>query len=397
MQPPADRLRVGFSATLFSTTADYRAAGIHGYIRGLLTALAEEPGCQVTAFGPAAALEALPGAIRRRPVPAYVRRRALRIAWEQLALPWALARTRSDLVHGPAYAVPLLAGPPAVATVHDLSFERLPETFGRGQAAYLRLATRTAVRRAAALIAVSEFTRRELVALLGASAARVHVVPNGVDAAFRPATPAGAAAFRERVGLPERYLLTVGTLQPRKNLGTLLEAYALLRRAGAQPPDLVVAGAPGWGEEDPRRQAAELGLAAQVHFTGFVPAAELPALYGAAALFACPSRYEGFGLPVLEAMACGTPVVVADAGALPEVAGEAGLAVGPDDVAGWAAALGAVLADPARAGAMAEQGLARAAGFSWPRAARETLAVYREVAAGAAGARAALEVNRGPA
>lgn len=379
--------RVGFNAALFSPTRDYRAAGIHRYIVGLLTAQAQDGGVCQTVFAPGAeGRDALRGVIPAadvRAAPAAVRRPFPRIVWEQTALPLALARAGADLYHGAAYAMPMLAGVPAIVTVHDLAFFRVPETFPRAQGFYLRAATRWSARRAAALVAVSAHTRRELIDVLGADPGRVHVVPNGADDTFRPLPPDDVQAWRRRAGLPERFFLTVGTLQPRKNIGTLLAAHARLRADDPTTPDLVVAGAPGWGDDDPVRRVADLGLAGHVHFPGYLPPEDLPRLYNAATVFACPSRYEGFGLPVLEAMACGTPVVVSDASSLPEVAGAAGVLVGPDDTAGWAAALSALAADPDRRAALSAAGLARAARFTWRRAARETTAVYRHVLAGA--------------
>jgi glycosyltransferase involved in cell wall biosynthesis len=374
--------RVAVNASLLSPTADYRAAGIHRYLLGLVTALADAGEVDLTAFVSGDAVRALlPASVTVRRMPAWAHGRLGRIAWEQLGLPLDLSRTGAALLHSAAYAVPALGRTPSVATVHDLSFFRMPAAFPRLQGQYLRLATRLAARRAAALIAVSEFTARELVATTGVPARRVHVVHNGVDGSFRPLPPAELADWRASAGFGAPYLLTVGTLQPRKNLGTLLAGYAELVRRLPEAPELVVAGAAGWGKEDPRARAAELGLAGRVRFCGYVPAADLPALYGAALGFALPSLYEGFGLPVVEAMACGTPVVVAAASCLPEIAGNAALSAGPDDVAGWAAALATLVTDPARRAALADAGRRRAARFTWTRAAQETAAVYRQVLA----------------
>ncbi|MBK6769589.1 MAG: glycosyltransferase family 4 protein [Ardenticatenales bacterium] len=383
------RLRVGLNALLLSLSDDHRAAGIHRYIVALLDALGRRGDVAVTAFtADARARRVLPPAIDIHLAPAWTRRRSLRIAYEQLALPLGLRRRHVDVFHSAAYAMPALGAPPAVVTVHDLSFVRVPETFPRRQARYLTAATRHAVRHARALIAISDFTRRELIDALGADPSRVHVVPNGVDAAFAPPRPAEIAAFRRRTGLPERYVLSVGTMQPRKNYGVLLEAYARLRGAeggvgGASasgvdaPPALVIAGAPGWGNSDVAAVADRLGIRGDVVLPGFIDQTDLPLLYAAADVFAMPSRYEGFGLPALEAMACGTPVIVSDAGSLPEVVGDAGLTVGPDDVAGWSAALLALLTDPARRASMSARGQAQAARFNWDRTAELTVDVYR--------------------
>lgn len=391
--------RIGFNAALLSLTRDYRAAGVHCYIVALLKALAEE-GVAIMAFvADRHASSVLPPAITVHPMPAWAGRRSTRIVWEQLGLPLALRRVGVALLHSPAYAMPLACPTPAVVTVHDLSFFHLPETFPRAQGAYLRAATRQAVRRAAALIAVSDYTRRELVRLLGADPARIFVVPNGTDPSCRPLPRADVDAYRARAGLPQRFILAVGTLQPRKNLATLVRAYAELRRRlpNADVPALVIAGAHGWGESNVAALIAELGLEGQVILPGYIPLEDLPALYNAALLLAYPSRYEGFGLPVVEAMACGTPVIVADATSLPEVAGEAGLKIGPDDVAGWAAGMAMVIDDPARAAAMRQAGLRQAAPFTWTRAAQQTIAVYRQVLTGRAGHAVRQEASHGPA
>ena len=377
--------RIGFNALLLSPTGDYRSAGIHRYIDALLHALDESRGCRITAFvADERAREILPARVGMSVAPSWARGRAGRILWEQTGLPRALRAGGAQLLHSAAYAMPAVCALPSVVTVHDLSFFRLPETFPTRQGAYLRAATRHSARRAAALIAVSDFTRRELIRLLGVDPARVHVVHNGLDASFRRFAPADVATWRAERGLPERYILSVGTLQPRKNLATLLRAYAKLRAdwdAPEAPPALVVAGGAGWGDTDIAARAAAIGIGEHVHVTGYVPAEDLPWLYNGARMLAFPSRYEGFGLPALEAMACGAPVVASDASSLPEVVGEAGVLVPPEDVGAWAAALATLAQDEARRTEMTERGLERAGAFSWARAANETQAVWRAVIA----------------
>jgi glycosyltransferase involved in cell wall biosynthesis len=372
--------RIGYNAALLSYSSDFRAAGIHRHIARLLPALAEIGEYSITAFTPdAGARSMLPDAIDVQSTPGYSARPVGRILWEQTGLPAALRRAGAQLYHGAAYAMPALTRVPSVVTVHDLSFVRLPGTLPPLQRRYLGFATRLTVRRAAALIAVSEFTRSELTELLGADADRVHVVANGVDPVFRPAPPDVQAECRHRYDLPESFILTLGTLQPRKNLGTLLRAYAELLSRNPDAPTIAVVGAPGWGEADPQSDARALGIAERVRLLGYVPDEDLPALYSACSLFAYPSRYEGFGLPVLEALACGAPAIVADAASLPEIGGDAVLPVGPDDAPGWATAMRALLQDDARRASMSDAGMARAARYTWSRAARETADVYGHV------------------
>lgn len=384
-QPP---LRVGINAALLSPTGDYRAAGLHRYLSGLLGALAAREDLALTVWAPGGAPQAGVVAaaerVRWRRAPAGGGA-AGRIGWEQTGLPLALVRERSAVFHGPAHAMPLLSGAPAVVTVHDLSFVRLPWAFPPAQGWYLRAAMRLAARRARRLIAVSDFTRRELMAVYGLPAERVTVVANGIDPAFRPLPPEQVAAWRAARGLPETFVLAVGTLQPRKNLGVLLEAWPLLRQAlGAQPPALVIAGAPGWGDTDLGAQAYRLGIADAVRFPGFVPQEDLPYLYNAATALALPSRYEGFGLPVAEALACALPALVAEGSSLTEVAGDAALAAPPDQPAAWAAGLARLLQDADLRERLKALGPRQAAGFRWERAAAETAGVYGEVAGGRA-------------
>jgi glycosyltransferase involved in cell wall biosynthesis len=384
MPGPSPQPRIGFNAALLSFSDDYRAAGIHRYIAGMLPALARRDEFSIVAFTPdEAARAALPESIDVARITRLATRPVGRIIWEQTALPVHLHRSRSDLYHGAAYAMPVLPGAlhgrPAVVTVHDLSFVRVRESFPRLQGWYLRAATRASVRRADALIAVSEFTRSELIEIYDVPPERVHTVYNGVDDAYHPASSDEMAAVRTRFDLPDDFLLAVGTLQPRKNLRTLFKAYALLTARRFSTPTLAVAGAVGWGDEQPEQLLASLGISRRVQLLGYVPEQHLPALYSAAMLLAMPSQYEGFGLPVLEAMACGTPVVVSDAESLGEVGGEATAVVGADEIGGWAAAIEALIDDDDRRRALAAAGLRRAQQFTWDRTAEGTAEVYRSV------------------
>jgi glycosyltransferase involved in cell wall biosynthesis len=236
------------------------------------------------------------------------------------------------------------------------------------------------LRRAAAIIAVSENTRRDVTRLMGIPAEKIVVIHEGVNPAYHGAIAAGEVArVRQKYHLPARYLLFLGTLEPRKNIGVLLEAYHALLARDDSVPRLVVAGRKGWLFEPVFQKVEALGLGERVSFTDWVPEADTPALVAGAEVFVYPSLYEGFGLPPLEAMACGTPVITSTASSLPEVVGDGGLLVDPHDAAGLAQALERLLADDALRADLRGRALARARQFTWEAAARQTLAVYAQV------------------
>lgn len=374
---PPRHLHVGLNAHLLSLGRNYRAAGINWYIYSLLRHLPWVAGhYRYTAFLSERRFSPEPPlAVSLSCLPTV--RAPVRIFWEQAIQPMALRRARVDLLHAMAFVSPLLLPCPAVVTVYDLSFLRFPESFRPLNRLYLRLFTGLSVRRARRVIAISESTRQDVIRLLGKSGDQVDVVYCGVDERFHPRDPAVVAAFRREKRLPERFILFLGTLEPRKNIVSLLEAYArLVASDGGSWPALVVAGAKGWFYEETFAAVERLGLAERAIFPGYVPEAEKPLWYNAAELFAYPSLFEGFGLPPLEAMACGTPVIVFDTSSLPEVVGHAGVKVPPGDVAALAEAMGALLHDPQARADWRERGLAQAARFSWHAAARQTIRVY---------------------
>jgi glycosyltransferase involved in cell wall biosynthesis len=304
--------------------------------------------------------------------------------FEQVGVPLAAARLRADLLHVPYFAPPLWAPAPVVATVLDIIPLRLPEYRGRRSVrAYMRLAAQSA-RRAQQIIAISDHSWGEIVAYLGCPPEKVTTVPLAPGDQYRPQDRGRAAALvAERYGLEEPFVYYVGGLDARKNVGQLVRAMAQLRRAGGPPAILAIAGRALGGDPalfpDLDALIAAEGAARFVRRIE-VPRADGPLLYGAATVFAFPSRYEGFGLPPLEAMACGAPVVAAEASSLPEVVGDAGLLVPPDDLAGWTAALWRLLADASLRADLSRRGMERAHLFSYERAARETLAVYAKAA-----------------
>lgn len=307
-----------------------------------------------------------------------------KVWFEQVAFPRAARAAGAAVAHVPYFASPRFPAQPTVVTVHDLIPLVLPGYRSSALVrAYMRLVASTA-RHADLVLTDAEATVGEIVRHLGVPAERVRAIPLAAAAAYRPVRGEPLAAVRARYGLPERYFLYLGGFDLRRNLATLFRALALARGRDPALPPLVLAGAlPATDSAfapDPRRLAAEAGVGEGVRFLGRVPEEDKPALYSGALAFLFPSRYEGFGLPVLEALACGTPAAVADATSLPEVAGPGALLAGPDDVGAWADAIARLAGDEGLRARLRSAGLAHAGRFSWERTARETLAAYREVA-----------------
>jgi glycosyltransferase involved in cell wall biosynthesis len=375
--------RVGLNAQLLSGLASYRSAGIHGYIAELLAGLPSADGdLRYTAFASQSAAARIGGmSVRSTRLP--TERPWARIVWEQMLQPMAAMRERLDLLHGLAFVSPLVQPCPTVVTVHDLSFALFPEFFRGANAAYLRLFTRLACRRAAGVIAVSDNTRADVIRLYGVPGERVRVVPHGVNTrVFHPRPPNEIAEFRRAHGLPDHFILFVGTLEPRKNLIKLIEAFSNLQSIRcASDLRLILVGGQGWYYDQIFATIERLNLHSRVIWAGYASADDLPLWYNSADVFAFPSRYEGFGMPLLEAMACGTPVVTSNASSLPEVAGEAALTVSPDDTSALTDALQRALADAALRRELRARGLARARQFTWEETARQTAAVYRHTLA----------------
>ncbi len=375
-------MRIAVNAQLLSWSRDYRSGGISRYIHHLLIELARDPrGHEFDVFTPTLPPLDDPvcrGSLRFHATGEATARPAMRIAWEQTALPARLARLQPDLLHGTAFASPLAWGGPTAVTIYDLSFLRFPEAFKRGNRVYLAAMSRSTARRARRIITISEHSRLEIVRLLRVPELYVDVTYPGIDAHYKPLAREQIEAFRRTQNLPETFVFSVGTLEPRKNLLGLLEAYA---RLSAPRPPLFVAGAAGWRFSPIFDRVAELSLEDDVHFLGFVPEDELPLWYNAARLFIFPSLYEGFGLPVLEAMACGTPVITSNVASLPEVAGKAATLVPPQDAARLAEEMRRILDDPAQQTAMRAAGLIQATRFSWSAMADGTVDAYERAVA----------------
>ena len=296
-----------------------------------------------------------------------------------LAMPITARKQGASVLHV-SYIAPPYCPCPTVVTVHDLSYVLFPHFFSLRDRLLLSTLVPISLRRAAKVIAVSQRTKEDLLEYYHLPESQVAVTYEAASEAFQPIeNDALLTEVKEKYGLHEPFILTIGNLQPRKNLARLVKAYAGLRKEGFAHP-LVIVGQAYWQTSDIYRAVKEHGLEDQVVFTGYVPDVDLPLLYNAADLFTFVSLYEGFGLPVLEAMACGTPVVSSRGGSLPEVVGDAGVLVDPLDVEGITQAMAEVLSQPQLASQLRAKGLKQAASFSWRRMAEETLRVYEEVA-----------------
>ncbi|MFQ5944721.1 MAG: glycosyltransferase family 4 protein [Anaerolineae bacterium] len=368
------------------TAAVQQRAGIGRYTRELVAALSALDRTNryvLLVSGRSEAREGLPqlgSNFRRRRLP--LSHRWTTLLWQRLRLPLPveLVTGRVDLFHSPDFVLPPVRWGGRLLTVHDLSFLRYPDLAAPGLAWYLEAAVRRSVARADLIFADSKATREDLIDLWQMPERRIVVVYPGVRRSFAPVTlPARLEEIRRRYDLPPRFFLSVGTLEPRKNYPALLAAYARARSSGLEH-GLVVAGAEGWGYEAIYRAVERLGLQSSVQFLGFVPEADLPALYSLADAFLYPSLYEGFGLPPLEAMACGTPVLASNAPSLPEILGHAAQLLSPFDAEGWAAALGRAVEDQGLRAEMVRRGRARAAKFRWEDAADQVLEAYLRVA-----------------
>jgi glycosyltransferase involved in cell wall biosynthesis len=313
-------------------------------------------------------------------------RRPARLAWEQARGPALAARVQPDVWHGPHYTMPLRAGVPCVVTIHDLTFFDHPEWHERSKVVFFRRMIRAAARRAAGIVCVSAYTADRLRALAHPRG-EVTVVYHGVDHA-RFAVVGDEAGDRRALaahGIESPYVAFASTIEPRKNVPTLVRAFA---RVAASRPDLrlVLAGSDGWGASEARDAIAASGVATQVMRPGYLTDDTVAALFRRAAVVAYPSFEEGFGLPALEGLACGAPVVTTAGSALGEVVGDAALLVVPDDAAALADAIAAVLDDPGVEARLRAAGPVRAAQFTWERCVDEHLAAYERTAV--AGARA---------
>ncbi len=359
---------------------DQPNTGSGQYLRGLLPALlAQQPSLQVALVVPRP-VDGVPADVQVQVMPPPLRGHLGKLWFEQCIFPAACRG--ADLAHVPYWGPPLRSPVPFVTTVHDIIPLMLPAYRGGVMGRAYTAMVGAAARGAEAVLTDSNAARRDIIAHLGIPGERVHTVYLAAGESFRP-EGASDAAVRARYDLPESFVLYLGGFDVRKNVRGLLSAYVYVARALGGEVSLILAGRElkqGTARFPALRpHIAALGLAECVRFTGWVEEADKPALMRLADCFVFPSRCEGFGLPPLEAMACGTPVVAADASSLPEVVGDAGYLVAPDDPRAMAGAMLAILTEEELAESLRARGLAQAARFSWARAARETLAVYMQM------------------
>jgi glycosyltransferase involved in cell wall biosynthesis len=321
------------------------------------------------------------------PAGAELRVTPLTRLWTHVSLAREMLSDPPDVLFVPSHVLPLVHPPRCVATVHDLGYHYHPEAHTLSQNLYLRWSTRHNARTANRVVVDSQATRRDLVQFYGIPEEKIVVVYPGRNERLIPVSdPSALRAVRGKYGLTGAYLVYVGTLQPRKNLARLVEAYAKLLEASEEASSsklqLVLVGQKGWLADDLLSQVRKLGLGERVVLTGYVPDSDLPALLSGALAFVFPSLYEGFGLPLLEAMACGTPVVCSNTSSLPEVTGDAALLVDPLDTEALAEALSRITEEADLRTTLIERGFARIHDFSWRRAAEQVLDVLEAVGRG---------------
>ncbi|MEO6458139.1 MAG: glycosyltransferase family 1 protein [Chloroflexia bacterium] len=312
-------------------------------------------------------------------------------SWQIRAIPfpqlWTHARLSVEMITGrpdvlfvPSHVVPLLHPQRTVVTIHDLGYLYYPQAHTRGSRFYLHISTLFSVRAARQVIAISEATKHDLVDKYKVPNRKIKVIYHGRDPLFQPVSD--QAKIRDvaaRYGVAQPYCLHVGTLQPRKNLGLLIETWDALRQTMENPPQLLLAGRRGWLYSSLLESIRAKGLGDLIKLADYVERDDLPALYSGAVALTFPSLYEGFGLPPLEAMSCGTPVLASNSSSLPEVVGNAGILLDPHDPAAWTDALRRVISDPQLRAEMSRKGLERAAQFTWEKCATETLALLTSI------------------
>lgn len=318
------------------------------------------------------------GCVKLRRAAGASRFRLGRILWQQTVLPLYVRMEHADVFHGPAYVLPVFGGVPSVVTVYDAIALTRPELCKRSNVAHYRCVVPRSVRKARLVIVPSKAAAAQLMKAVGTRPEKIRVIPCGIDYHFRPAAEAAKRELTEALGLPGKFILFVGTIEPKKNVDMLVRAFFAAKVNRQLPHKLVLAGRLGWRYKPVLKTIKELGIEDDVVMPGHVPQECLPALYSAADMFVFPSLIEGFGIPPLEAMACGTPAIVSKDPALRETAGGAALEVDGADLGSLRDAIENVAARTSLRAELIGKGRARAAQFSWLASAKATLEVYHE-------------------
>lgn len=379
-------MRIGINAQLLSFSQSYRNGGVSRYIRYLLTELAKQPGNhEYTVFVNGHDVIQQLGATHPQIIyvsaPWPESRPATRVAWEQLQLPKLVRKHGIEVLHSPVNVLPEWVPPhcATVVTLHDLAFLRFPHVLTPAKRLYHRTFTVRSMQRANVLITASDSTKQDAHELLGIPYERMHTIYPCIEERFSNVVEdEEVRAFRERQGLSDGYILYLGTLEPRKNITTLIDAYAQLRQKYAVREKLVLAGSKGWLYDAIFAKVRQLGVESEVIFPGFVPDSEQVLWYHAASTFAYPSVYEGFGLPVAEALACGTPVVTSNVSSLPEAGAQLALTVDSCDVIALADALHQALTDSHFRNRCRVEAPMVAKKFSARRMAEQTIEAYEQ-------------------
>jgi glycosyltransferase involved in cell wall biosynthesis len=306
--------------------------------------------------------------------------RPARILYEHFRLPGYFRKNNFDLYHATGYILPWFANIPSVLTVHDLIALDYPQYCKTANALYFGLSLPRSIKKADKIIAVSYTVKQDIIRRFDIPEEKIAVVYHGVDPSFRKITsPVTLNRVRTKYDIPDRYILFVGNLEPKKNLHRLIDAFLLLKTKKTIPHKLLIVGQDGWKSKDIFRKIKTSGFASDIVFTGYVAREDLPAIYSMSSLFAFPSLYEGFGLPVLEAMACAVPVLISDKGALPEIAGNIFPQVDPTSVPNIAEGILRCLGDEALRAKNIRYGLERVKAFTWENTAWQTLDVYNSL------------------
>lgn len=379
-------MHVAINAQLVSFSESYRNAGVSRYTYRLIEGLAREQtddrySIFVAAQDRGAVARFGNARVQLLPSRGPTTRPAQRVLWEQTQLPGLLRRLGVDVFHSPVNVLPLRLPCASVVTIHDLAFIHYPQFYRPARRLYQRTFTSRSARAATLVIADSQSTRQDIIAHFGVHPDKVRVVYPAIDPRFQPVDdPAVLARFRAAHDLPEHFLLYLATLEPRKNVEGLVRAYAELRAMAPDAPPLVLAGGKGWYYDTIFALVRQLGIERAVTFAGYVSDEEQPLWYAAADLFIYPSFFEGFGLPVAEAMACGTPVITSDVSSLPEVAGTVALQVNPRDTTLLAHAMQRLIRDDGERRQRADEGPRWAARFSIADMVRGCRDIYLEAA-----------------